>query len=73
MNSKNGSILKQIDFPVKMVTSVAFGGPNLDILYVTTANYDFPDKIIDENGGPVYAVKNLGVKGLPPHLFKLKK
>ncbi|XP_033223288.1 regucalcin-like [Belonocnema kinseyi] len=71
VDSKSGNILKEIDFPVKMVTSVAFGGPNLDILYVTTATYDFPDKIVDENGGPIFALKNLGVKGFPPHLFKL--
>ena len=73
MDSKNGKVLKAIDFPTKMVTSVAFGGPNLDILYVTTATYDFPNKIVDETGGPVFALKNLGVKGYPPHLFKLEK
>ena len=54
-----------------MVTSVAFGGRDLDILYITTATYDFPSKVIDETGGPVFALKGLGVKGFLANSFKL--
>lgn len=32
-----GNVEFEIPFPCKQVTSAAFGGPNLDILYVTTA------------------------------------
>ncbi|KAJ6648676.1 Regucalcin [Pseudolycoriella hygida] len=32
-----GKLLQEIEFPAKQVTSVAFGGPNFDILFVTTA------------------------------------
>lgn len=73
MDPENGKVLKVIDFPTKMVTSVAFGGADLDILYVTTASYDFPTKIIDAKGGTIFALKNLGVKGYPPNSFKLNK
>ncbi|XP_051161842.1 regucalcin-like isoform X1 [Leptopilina boulardi] len=73
VDPENGKVLKVIDFPTKMVTSVAFGGVDLDILYVTTASYDFPTKIIDAKGGTIFALKNLGVKGYPPNSFKLNK
>ncbi|XP_037043734.1 regucalcin-like [Bradysia coprophila] len=32
-----GKLLEEIEFPVRQVTSVAFGGPQFDILFVTTA------------------------------------
>jgi L-arabinonolactonase len=32
----DGSVDRSIDFPVKNLTSVSFGGPNLDALYVTS-------------------------------------
>jgi L-arabinonolactonase len=31
----DGRIDRTIDFPVKNLTSLSFGGPNLDVLYVT--------------------------------------
>ena len=37
-NPHNGELLTKIDLPVLYVTSVAFGGKNLDILYITTAS-----------------------------------
>ena len=35
--ASDGSLLSGIEFPVPRVSSVAFGGPELDTLYVTTA------------------------------------
>ena len=32
----DGSLDREIDMPVKKVTSVMFGGPDLDVLYVTS-------------------------------------
>uniref|UniRef100_A0A0K8V6Z2 Regucalcin n=1 Tax=Bactrocera latifrons TaxID=174628 RepID=A0A0K8V6Z2_BACLA len=56
-----GEVLLEIKMPCKQVTSVAFGGPNLDILYVTTS------KLNDQPppAGNTYKVTGLGVKGLP--------
>ncbi|XP_069965434.1 regucalcin isoform X2 [Bactrocera oleae] len=54
-------VLLEIQMPCKQITSVAFGGPNLDILYVTTS------KLNDQPppAGNTYKVTGLGVKGLP--------
>ena len=73
MNSKDGNVLHEIDMPRKMITSLTFGGTYMDILYVTTGAYDFPRKMIDERGGPIFALKGLSVKGVPANSFKLEK
>ncbi len=67
----DGSIDKVISMPVKNVTSVMFGGPNLDILYVTSMSKPplprFPkDSVL---GGSVFAITGLGIKGLPEFRF----
>lgn len=67
----DGSIDKVIPMPVKNVTSVMFGGPNLDILYVTSMSRPplprFPkDSVL---GGSVFAITGLGIKGLPEFRF----
>lgn len=62
--SPKGKILQEIKIPAKQVTSVAFGGPNLDELFVTTAKRPF----VEEQGplaGATFKVTGLGVKGLP--------
>lgn len=40
----DGQIERQIKFPVQHVISFAFGGENLDELYVTTASWGFSDE-----------------------------
>jgi len=42
-NPDNGTMLQAIDFPVKKVSACAFGGANLDELYVTTARIELTD------------------------------
>lgn len=62
-----GKVLLEIAIPTKEVTSVAFGGPNLDILYVTTAakpNLPLP-------AGTTYKVTGLGAKGYPGVALKI--
>lgn len=51
-------------FPAKQVTSMAFGGPNLDILYVTTAatNRDGEQPPLS---GHLFKVTGLNAKGFP--------
>lgn len=51
--------------PANDITSVAFGDPQLDTLYVTTFN---DGKTSD--AGAVFSVKGLGVKGRPGNNFK---
>lgn len=49
-----------IQLPATQITSLAFGGQNLDILYVTTANKDGKQP---EGSGYLYKVTGLGAKG----------
>ncbi|XP_036331450.1 regucalcin-like [Rhagoletis pomonella] len=61
VNPSTTEILLEIKFPCKQITSAAFGGPNLDILYVTTSRLnDQPSP-----AGSTYKVTGLGVRGLP--------
>jgi len=62
----DGSIERTVPLPVSRVTSVAFGGPHLDIMFVTTATRRLtPEQLSQQpNAGRVLAVHGLGVRGL---------
>jgi sugar lactone lactonase YvrE len=67
----DGSLDRVIEMPVKKVTSVSFGGPDLDILYVTSMTKPplphFPgDGVLR---GSLFAIHGLGVKGIPEPRF----
>lgn len=69
IDPNNGKILMEIKLPCEQITSAAFGGPNLDILYVTTAganNKPLPN-------GITYKITGLGAKGLPMTKLKLEQ
>lgn len=66
----DGRLDKVVSLPVPRVTSVAFGGPELDRLYITTAaggSLDGPDSSPD-GGGDLY-VADPGTQGRPAHRF----
>jgi len=67
----DGSVDRVIDMPVKKVTSANFGGPDLDILFVTSmAKPPLPRFPGDgQRRGAVFAVTGLGVRGLPEPRF----
>ena len=76
MNPRSGEMIRSIPMPAKKVTSLAFGGPLLDILFCTTAGYGYagaPEKppADDLQGGSIFAIKGIGVRGLPSNSFKL--
>lgn len=54
----------EIPIPAKQITSVAFGGPDMDILYVTTAATT-RDEEQPPLAGHLFKVTGLGAKGLP--------
>ncbi|XP_050328311.1 regucalcin-like [Bactrocera neohumeralis] len=61
VNPSTGEVLLEIKLPTKQITSAAWGGPNLDILYVTTsAEFDQPPP-----AGTTYKITGLGATGLP--------
>ncbi len=67
----DGSLDRVIDMPVKKVTSVMFGGPDLDILYVTSmAKPPLPRFPADPAlRGALFALHDLGVRGVPETRF----
>ncbi|GAB5510696.1 MAG: SMP-30/gluconolactonase/LRE family protein [Hyphomicrobiales bacterium] len=67
----DGTLDRVIEMPVKKVTSVNFGGPNMDVLYVTSMAKPplprFPgDGVLR---GSLFAIYDLGVKGVPEPRF----
>jgi L-arabinonolactonase len=67
----DGSVDRIIEMPVKKVTSVMFGGPALDILYVTSMAKPplprFPGDGVQR--GSLFAIYDLGITGVPEPRF----
>ena len=59
-----------VEMPCRRVTSCAFGGDDLDTLYVTTARYGLSEAELAEQplAGGIFAI-DAGVKGLPEGQF----
>ena len=66
----SGELIGKIAVPAHNVTSCAFGGPNLDLLYITTASIDMTPQEIDNYpmAGSVFVVSP-GVKGVKGTFF----
>lgn len=75
IDPKRGTCLRELVLPTTQVTSVAFGGPALEDLYITTAREDIPAEKLSEPGflhaGKLFRVTGLGVKGVPAAEFKV--
>ena len=69
-NPETGEQVSSIPIPSLNVTSCAFGGENLDDLYVTTARKNTSEENLDRfpEAGGVFKVRS-GVKGLPAYTF----
>jgi len=74
----DGSVDRRIGMPVKNITSVMFGGDNLDVLYVTSmarvkhpAVHDMFTKEVKPQflAGSLFAITGLGISGLPEPRF----
>jgi L-arabinonolactonase len=61
----DGKLERVVEMPVKMVSSVMFGGANLDQLYVVTIEKDARGAPTEKGAGEVYVIEDLGVRGLP--------
>ncbi|MGC4035795.1 MAG: SMP-30/gluconolactonase/LRE family protein [Chitinophagaceae bacterium] len=73
-NPETGEQLGKIELPVPQVSSCAFGGDNLDYLFITTARENMPADVLEKYplSGNVFIAKP-GVKGLPVHKFGKRK
>lgn len=67
----NGETERVIDFPVPNVTSVAFGGPSLDELFVTTMRAGLSEAQRTDNplAGCVFRVRGLDICGIPANRY----
>ncbi len=73
-NPVTGKLIRKIEVPAPNVASCAFGGENLDILYITTARAGLSDEKLKEYplSGSLFCCKP-GVKGVQPNYFKNKE
>ncbi len=64
----DGSLDRTVTMPVVKLTSLMFGGPDLDILFVTSMN--LPSVVAPRpDDGCLFAVHGLGIRGLPERRF----
>lgn len=70
-NPKTGKLIQKIKVPAHNVTSCAFGGKNLDVLYITTSSLDMTDeeKAQYPLAGSIFKIK-LNTKGVQSDFFK---
>jgi sugar lactone lactonase YvrE len=63
----DGQLVAIVSVPAERVTSAAFGGEQLETLYITTARPERPDPRQPHAGG-IFAARP-GMRGLPSHSF----
>ncbi len=73
-NPETGKILEKYEIPAHNVTSLAFGGENLETLFITTAYNDMSkeEKERCPDAGSVFSF-NPGVRGIKANFFKPKE
>ena len=70
--SPDGKILERIPMPVRLPSSVMFGGTSLDELYVTSIS-DSGNRTSEEEGaGGLYKLSGLGATGIAERRFLSK-
>jgi sugar lactone lactonase YvrE len=66
--SPEGELTETLELPAARATRPAFGGANLDQLYVTSAKLD-PEQTVDGDLGGAIFVLEPGVRGMRAHVF----
>ena len=66
----SGEIDREVMLPVSQPTMCAFGGPNLDMMFITSASakLNLLHKVTEPHAGGLYRLRP-GVRGLPRHGF----
>lgn len=66
----DGKVERLLDVPVSYPTNVAFGGPGLDVLYLTSLSKspNFAGKTANDGG--LFRIDGLGIRGLPEPRFR---
>jgi L-arabinonolactonase len=60
----DGEVQRVIEMPVSHPSSVTFGGPGLDLLYVTSIDPAALGKSAEPGGGMTYVIEDVGARGL---------
>ncbi len=68
----DGTLERTVEMPFQQVTCPMFGGPGLDVLYVTGARVNLADDVLagQQQAGSVFAVTGTGCTGLPEPRFR---
>jgi sugar lactone lactonase YvrE len=66
---QDGALERAVDMPVKLVSSVAFGGSNLDRLFVTTIAHGTQGEPTEEGAGALYVIDGLDTQGRAEHRY----
>jgi sugar lactone lactonase YvrE len=68
-----GLVDRVIECPVDMPSCIAFGGPDMSTLFVTSIKDSGSGRAISRHpaGGHLFAIEGLGVKGIPETRFKI--
>ncbi len=69
--SPTGALLTRVDLPASNITSVAFGGPKLDRLFVTSARQALDADALEAQplAGALFEIDARGAAGCPPIAF----
>jgi sugar lactone lactonase YvrE len=69
--SADGALDRLVEVPVRYVTSLCFGGPDLDVVYITSIGGPLFGASDESPGaGGVFAIHGLGVQGLAEPRFR---
>ncbi|XP_015116165.1 regucalcin isoform X2 [Diachasma alloeum] len=66
IDPESKKLLRTVEMPAARITSAVFGGPNYDILYVTSAKRGLSEADLEKQpaAGYVFAVQGLGTSGV---------
>lgn len=65
----DGKIARTVEVPVPIITSVMFGSDHLEVLYATSIGSKTLGMEPGPDGGKLFAIKGLGVRGKPEPRF----
>ena len=64
---RNGKRMQQVHLPCVETTACAFGGENLDRLFVTTGIHR---NVREKNAGKIFVIDGLGIQGVPAFSYE---
>ncbi|XP_076056173.1 regucalcin-like [Oratosquilla oratoria] len=72
IDPKEGRVVRTVAMPCKNITSVCWGGPNYDVLYVTSGQSELTAEELkaQPEAGATFAITGLGVRGQPSPKFR---